>query len=99
MNHTPGPWREYAPTISGEIDENYRYIEADDPAAPTRRAFMLTGFVSPADARLIAAAPDLLNAARDALDQFEQMEKMFRDDLEFMGALSAVRAAIAKATT
>ena len=92
MNHTPGPWREYAPTISGEIDENYRYIEADDPAAPTRRAFMLTGFVSPADARLIAQAPALADALAWALDMIEDSL-----DPEHGAALAHARAVLAQA--
>lgn len=46
---------------------------------------------------LVAAAGDLLAAAEDALCQFRQMEKMFRDDIEFMAALEALVAAITKA--
>ena len=69
--HTPGPWKEYAPAIACEknspfkmIDENYRYISAGRrfDGRGTHEGFTLTGFISPEDARLIAAAPELLEA-------------------------------------
>lgn len=89
VSHTPGPWHSLAlgthvraADHSGIAKLATRNGNADEQAA---------------NARLIAAAPDMLEALREAWDQFEQMEKMFRDDLEFMGALSAVRAAVAKA--
>ena len=63
--------REYAPKINGEIDEQYRYIEADEPGEKFKRAFMLSGFVSPANARLIAKAPELAGRPRMALEQIE----------------------------
>lgn len=50
------------------------------------------------DARLIAAVPDLLDAATQALWQFDLMEKMFRDDEEFQTAYNALKEAIKKAT-
>ena len=93
MHHTPGPWREYAPKIKNKINEQYRYIEADEPGEKFKRAFMLSGFVSPADTRLIAAAPELLDALQWAVSQIE-------DDLdpEHGATLAHVRAVIAKAT-
>ena len=92
MSHTPGPWREYAPKINGEIDEQYRYIEADQPGEKFQRAFMLTGFVSPADARLIAQAPALADALAWALDMIEDSL-----DPEHGAALAHARAVLAQA--
>ena len=70
--HTPTPWKERAPSIDGEVDETYRQItagcgyfpEADEPELS---GFKLTGFIKPADARLIVAAPDLLGALKELL--------------------------------
>ncbi len=71
--HTPGPWREYAPEISGVVSENYRTVtggeESERFGAPEDQwggaaHFCLTGYLSPSNARLIAAAPDLLALAR-----------------------------------
>jgi hypothetical protein len=76
---TQGKWKEYAPEILGDddkpiVDENYRYIEAGDgylerdPTDPNYgHGFKLSGFISPTDARLIAAAPDLLAALKYAI--------------------------------
>lgn len=65
-HHTPGPWKEHAPNVDGTVDETYRRITAgvgfchgrDEPG------FQLTGYIRPADARLIAAAPELLALAK-----------------------------------
>lgn len=48
-------------------------------------------------AKLIAAAPDLKDAADGALTQLEQMEGMFEGDEELKAAMKALRAALAKA--
>lgn len=64
--HTPGPWKQFAPDIINHgVDENYRTIVAgdgfyNDEALP--RGFGLTGYINPADARLIAAAPEMYEA-------------------------------------
>jgi hypothetical protein len=55
MSHTPGPWTEVR--IHGD-NLDYYMIAADD--SPTNS--VATRIWEPADARLIAAAPDLLRA-------------------------------------
>ena len=51
-----------------------------------------------ANARLIAAAPEMLQALELAAGQFDQMRKLLHDDDdEFETAMDAVNAAIAKA--
>jgi hypothetical protein len=48
-------------------------------------------------ARILAnEAPGLLAALRDCVEQMEQCEKMFRDDLDFMTALDAARAILSR---
>lgn len=59
-------WTQYAKVIRGErTDENYREIKAGkgffDEKNPDGN-FMITGYISPSDAKLMAAAPDLLEA-------------------------------------
>lgn len=95
VKHTPGPWsllhRENGPTpfgISGpsdiipggfkELGVVYGGLRADEYGA---------------NARLIAAAPDLLDATRLALDTIEYLEQ----DRDTIQAIQVLRAAIAKA--
>jgi len=58
--HTPGPWRQYAPVVSGKRDRNYRAITGGDGVFLDKTGFELTGFIRESDARLMAAAPELL---------------------------------------
>jgi hypothetical protein len=70
--HTPGPWRDVAPPILCEkgsqfkvIDDKYRvirggkgYFDSENPVA----GFCVSGFIAPENARVLAAAPALLEA-------------------------------------
>ena len=47
-------------------------------------------------ALIMAEAPAMVEALRDNLNQFEQMESMFRDDVEFIAALKATRAILSR---
>lgn len=47
-------------------------------------------------ASVIVEAPAMVEALRDNLNQFEQMESMFRDDVEFIAALKATRAILSR---
>lgn len=83
--HTPGPWRyDYETGYCGEIiASNGKEVATftDEPNAP--------------DARLIAAAPELLLALRSLMNLFEQHEKVAHITSP-VG--NYARAAIAKAT-
>lgn len=62
---TPGPWRQYAPEIGGQVSPIYRRIEGGDGCGHAKwnyRGFTLTGYIHESDAALLAAAPDLLEA-------------------------------------
>ena len=97
--HTPGPWWLDAP-IRDHVTkqgDNYHIIEAGDELAGP--ALGITGFtireyMPLADARLIAAAPELLTAAKTA---FEVLN-VTKHNTEFE-ATNRLRAAIHKAET
>lgn len=75
--HTPGPWRyDYAPGYCGELLAANGTTLAEFVTEP-----------SEANARLIAAAPDLLEALIDIAEKSTDA-----------GAIECARAAIAKAT-
>lgn len=101
--HTPGPWRVEADKVEVGAEVGFRpfgacgccdspWMNADDPA------------VAKADARLIAAAPDLLEALQAVLRSFPtdgDMRAAGWEQTEIDLACrdyEAARAAIAKAT-
>ena len=88
-NHTPGPWKvEGTPRRGWDIFSSAKgcYVAFDEPLR--EGAISLEG-----DARLIAAAPELLEALQEALDNwdFDEPHPVW---VEWAGA---ARAAIAKA--
>ena len=88
-NHTPGPW------IAKERHANYRdWVVLAETACGQRRVDGKDGTFSEADARLIAAAPDLLFA----LEWLSSPEAIEGDGVNLEAALAAARKAIAKAT-
>ena len=92
--HTPGPWR------PGHVDHWERgekvAVRAEEVDDQPYIAFLpdLDGKVM-ANAQLIAAAPDLLNACDVLVKCFESPDDHFPEVLD--AALAAGRAAIAKA--
>lgn len=99
MNHTPGPW-----TVAPGRDKTHPHnIESRSPECD---GFDLARCVNAADAALIAAAPDLLNALRDLVEQHERLlieSRITKRDADRMRDLAhhyteQARAAIAKAT-
>jgi hypothetical protein len=86
--HTPGPWRmTFEPPTP---DYEYPYMRLS--AGADDDFFEITGIIQEANARLIAAAPDLLEALRGII----------RADNDYDGIgtteMKAARAAIRKAT-
>ena len=93
--HTPGPWKFFRPATGNgfiHIDSAERY----------RRGEIATCFGenNEADARLIAAAPELLQQCEDALSMCEDAisGKWEPNDDGFAVAAHYLRAVIAKAT-
>ena len=93
VKHTPGPWQwtqHFDPTISIYKDGFGTLARLYDSAAGTGKA----------NARLIAAAPDLLEALKTLVPMLDEWHKEHPDcvgDKE-PHAIKAARAAIAKAT-
>ena len=83
MEHTPGPWR-----IVG--DEPHLYIWPTASAVLNRHN-LIADVYTEADARLIAAAPDLLEALKEIIAY-----AVFEDSY---GTIPKAEAAIAKATS
>ena len=98
--HTPGPWTatKFNP-VTGEIDDCYLYVEPG--IAVIERKVKGHDQHDTGNARLIAAAPDLLEAAQLAL---QIAESWIHDQLDGTSSidgallhLDPVRAAIARA--
>lgn len=72
IKHTPGPWLHnkefhlYEPDAYSEISAGGFH----DPE--TRSGFAITGMISDADAKLIAAAPELLENLIRIIDRIEE---------------------------
>lgn len=89
--HTPGPWR--INRFGG-----YRAIEQEDRGGQC--TVVIDHVRSEADARLVAAAPDLLAAAKAAeriIGEFMADGPLADDDLRDRVTLDALGAAIARA--
>jgi hypothetical protein len=82
--HTPGPWE------AGEFADR----TGDWLVSAKRQRYFVADVYTEADARLIAAAPDML-AALKQIHHYETIRDPNRGEL-FLGALHAVEAAIAK---
>lgn len=90
MTFTPGPWQ-----ATGRI------VEADPERDGNECVIALVGMGesarNDADARLIAAAPELLEACEAMRIYLEEVAPERNDAPEFWGMLDQARAAIAKA--
>lgn len=95
--HTKGPWEACDPGDYGDFDGESRIILGDDMRiAVVHWHPTLNTDMSDANARLIAAAPDLLAAAQRALNFIENTEGEFG---AILPSGDALRAAISKATS
>jgi hypothetical protein len=82
--HTPGPWKVVPHYCQGQ----YLCVEIGDDGNYTSEAFL------PADAHLIAAAPDLLEACKRASDRMKANPSHFDS---YDTDLAEIETAIAKA--
>jgi hypothetical protein len=70
IGHTPGPWR----VDLNQYDNEYRvYADGEEKCPVINSLFKAKGEIGLANARLIAAAPDLLEALEDAARHFENI--------------------------
>jgi hypothetical protein len=91
MKHTPGPWRINTAIRAGEFDvKDANSSGGHAPIAKVRGDKRRTANQALANARLIAAAPDLLEALKDMLPELESIGPLEK--------FERARAAIAKAT-
>jgi hypothetical protein len=107
MKHTPGPWRIGSlKSFDGYTGQPFRNVWAghNDAATVVARAIRTEGAMTndvDADANLIAAAPDLLQALKKLLEfvegAAEGKDSFYWDEIN-KDEGSAARAAIAKAT-
>ena len=99
--HTPGPWVLDPSDLSHVLDDQYHGIGIGN----TR----LVGFITEADARLIVAAPDLLEALKALMNDIDSgvlVRDITHDGepgwsirmMDFVGRLKAAQAAIANTT-
>ena len=96
--HTPGPWVLDGPGtahITGDED-CYHCINGAEGWLDSK--LHLTGFMLDADACLIAAAPDMLAALRDAALQIEYLHEKFQKTGSGNTVLTMINNAIARAT-
>jgi hypothetical protein len=90
VKHTPGPWR-----VSDTINRRINIRNAGNQLGESAICMLPEGRIERergANARLIAAAPELLAALEWAMSQIDDDL-----DLDHQNAVSAARAAIAKA--
>jgi hypothetical protein len=99
IKHTPGPWiLDDADNHAYFIDHDYHFIDAGNGfLGSDGSGFSLSGCMSESDARLIAAAPELLAALIRARVYVGMVTEFDKDDPIF-SAIDAIDAAIAKAT-
>ena len=94
--HTPGPWR------FGETDKTFQHIDSDGRWWGLAKV-VITVSNDPcgeglANARLIAAAPELLNELAHLVRLLQPLEESGALNVPGLATLNAARAAIAKAT-
>ena len=93
MIHTPGPWRAVLTYVHSVREDRRTITSVADCGLTPRRAEE-----AQANARLIAAAPELLEACKAALVELEGLDATFEGlDESTYESLFILRAAIAKA--
>lgn len=102
MKHTPGPWKFYHEVFRAQISSRKIIEIQDSNGIPIVKWSGFDGIDRPkketiANARLIAAAPELLDALDEMIDAFPVEEKEGLRNVIQRIALGKAKAAIAKA--
>lgn len=93
-NHTPGPWKiKSAKTLEG--DEFLYIINKGDDVCKTMWDVPMATQI--ANANLIHAAPDMLEALKMAVGYIEAMQQLYPESEKIAADVKAGHAAIAKA--
>lgn len=103
---TPGPWIHdktfhlYVPDEYSQIIAGSGYVDKEDESI---RGFTLSAIISDADAKLIAASPDLLEVLLECEDYFDNIADADHDENGYipnkeMKLLATIQNAIKKAT-
>ena len=92
--HTPGPWR-----IENVASSPYGQLRIASTRQPLREdePNVASGIYNPADARLIAAAPELLAALEAFAEHYRGRENQLGNGFAFQWLQTTARAAIARA--
>lgn len=96
MEHTPGPW--IVTELNPAPEPGFAYAVGHDPLGPSEVPWPIALAVTPNDARLIAAAPALLEALDKAMEDAWYNDDSNIERLEPEWLVQA-RAAIQAATT
>jgi len=93
--HTPGPWHWDGNPCNYDKEQEAPWLVDANYSFPPILGGTIT-CQSDADARLIAAAPDLLEALKNLLAQYSTVHET--GDMEMQSAIDFAHTAIAKAT-
>jgi hypothetical protein len=94
MSHTPGPWQVSDALHEGLADTEYHFVRAGDGiCGKPYEGFEIAGCMSAEDARLIAAAPEMLEALKLAMEIGDGCSRGFLGEVQ-----TKIQAAISKAT-
>mgnify|MGYP001562523686 CR=1 FL=1 len=90
--HTPGPWKAYGQEVQGDLNGKLRRVAYCNM---TESGKVTTRIQAEANARLIAAAPDLLAALEKCAAMLANIGQGATNG-DYLDALGEARAAIAK---
>lgn len=94
--HTPGTWHEHAGSVVADIGERYTRLVADCFHYLPENRLVAPIEEARANARLIAAAPEMIVALEQA-DHWLEAHNASRDPVQAVAILEEIRAAIRKA--
>jgi len=91
---TPGPWRLDDQERHHNLSEDYHAIDAGPGYYVKSGGFCLTGFMTRADARLIAEAPTMFDLLRRARQQLPLAAASWNEEPKYAANVEAVLALI-----